>query len=151
MMVAAVSFARWSRTASQHNFFENSDQFILYSTSPWKGLSKEMGQNNPNAEQFYRREVLGKIVITDSTEKATLINALFNSLGRGTEAECHNPRHGIRAVRGDRTVDATVCFDCGNTQFYSNGVKILHTSMSREAQELFNQTLRKHHLPLAKE
>ena len=39
-------------------------------------------------------------------------------MGRLTESGCFQPRHGIRATSGGKTVEVLICFQCRPVYFY---------------------------------
>jgi hypothetical protein len=150
LIVGGVFVIRW-RNSPRH-FLETSDQVIFYSLNPNNYVELPSGAlvKQTKGETFHSNSVLGKVVITDPAEKEALVNSLFDSLSDGSTM-CHEPRHGIRAVRGNQKMDLTVCFMCSNVYFYPDGQPFYEKHMSGSAKKLFNATLRKHHLRLAKE
>jgi hypothetical protein len=129
---------------SQQAVMERSDQFILYSLVPdSQAKVKTVGT-------FHRYGVLGQADINDQNLKAQLVKALYNGINQtGDESGCFNPRHGIRAVRGERTVDAVICFECSRVEFYEIGSRNPQL-ISYEPQKVFDQALNGANLPLGK-
>lgn len=131
---------------SERAVLDNSDQFILYSLMP----HPPMGDRHVKGH-FHHEGILGQTLITDPAKKAKLINALYGGFpgvfsGYG-EHDCFNPRHGIRAKRGGRTVDAEICFECGMVYFSENG-QSKRQPVSEEPQKVFDEALREAKLPL---
>lgn len=104
--------------------------------------------------RFLGIDILGRMVITGS-RKAALLSALYHGIAYNdhNSAACFNPRHAIHCVQGKQTVDVVICFQCEIVRIYVNGRRDdLHgdTTISREPQGMFNQTLSEAGLPLAK-
>ena len=143
LLLVAIYFAR-VRLESQRSVLETSEQFTLYSLSP------NPGGDGPG-ERFHRFPVLGKTVISDGQVKRKLIDALYKSIPEASgAASCHMPRHGIRAVKGSRTLDLTICFACENIYFYDYG-RMSYSEMSASAKPVFNAVLVENHVPLSKD
>lgn len=130
----------------QREVLEQSDQFILYSLRPRGDL---MGKT-PQGEWFHGNYVLGEIVISDAQTKAELTSALYRGIAESNgAAACFQPRHGIRAVHGRRTVDTLICFECGRVDFWENG-KYHEELISGSPRSVFDAALQRRHIPLSK-
>jgi hypothetical protein len=130
---------------SQRNVLEKSEQFTLYSLYPYPG-NRDPGRSLRNFR------IIGSTEIKDASLKAQLVSALYRGIAKndGSEAGCHNPRHGIRAVKGSRIVEVTICFECHNVYFWENG-KPNHQLISTSPEKLFNKVLIDAGVPLSKE
>jgi hypothetical protein len=109
----------WPLTWTQRTVLERADEFTLLSLN-----SYEMGmQARIVGAKFHNHRTLGGVKITDDKLKARLVAALFRAIdeSRGFAAACFKPRHGIRARRGWRTIDAVICFECGHVHFHEWG------------------------------
>lgn len=147
-----------SGLTTQRKTLENSEQFTLYSLDPCSIYAiatdnpKEDHEPKPNTtlkEKFHRYTVLGKTRIVDSAIKARLIRALYGGIDEGGSAGiiCFNPRHGIRVVRGEQTVDLLICFECQKIYAYTNSSSgRAYTSGS--PQKIFDSTLVDAKIPL---
>lgn len=64
-------------------------------------------------ERFHDYRVLGRASVPVGA-RWRLLEALYAGVGESPSlgAGCWEPRHGIHAVRGDRTVDLLICFKC---------------------------------------
>lgn len=63
---------------------------------------------------------------------------------------CFNPRHGIRAVSGGKTVDLLICFECRHVEVYENGKLIMRRDPGTDAAKLyFDRVLTQARVPLA--
>ncbi len=152
LLVATGAFA-WKRGETKR-FLKNSDAFVLYSLEPdFESAIRK------NPIWFHNAAVLGQVTISDPHEKTELTNALFGSFenifsngGRHISVSCHMPRHGIHAVSGERKMDLTICFECHNVEFFVDGESFIQSLVINpdDVKNLYNQTLHKHHLPLAK-
>ena len=125
------------RLESQRRVLETSDSFMLLSLEPFS--------SDRTGEMFHRNhKVLGKLQVTDEVLKQQLVAALYKGIEVGSSGQvaCHNPRHGIRAIKGNRKIEVSICFECLNIYFYENEKKGGVQSTSSYAEKLFNQVLR---------
>jgi hypothetical protein len=72
---------------------DEADEFELYSLDPW----------GREPEGFHGWKILGKTAVKDGTSRRSIIDALERGISEnhGAVAMCFNPRHGVRAIRGD--------------------------------------------------
>lgn len=82
-------------------------------------------------ETFHDYPVLGKIAITDPTERKTIMSVLRSSFDGNDDklASCFWPRHAVRAVENGQTIDYLICFECARMKVYS-GTSTLEKSMA---------------------
>ena len=73
-------------------------------------------------ETFHEYIVLGRADIRDAGQRRELLRALYKGIARsgGRMAACFNPRHGIHATRGGKTVDLLICFECSGIAVYAD-------------------------------
>lgn len=121
----APSYVINSGLTTQRKILENNQQFILYSLDPSSRYSVSTIATETRKsvkEKFHNYDVLGKTRITNPAIKAKLVEALESGIDEGGSAGmmCFDPRHGIRAVRGDQTVDLVICFECQKISVYTN-------------------------------
>lgn len=136
--VLAVSYMALSPLLqSQRGVLEQSDEFTLLSLEP-----SPFKPSPPGAVKFHKHIILGQVKITDPKLKARLTEALFRGIAddKMGGASCFNPRHGIRAVKGSRVVEASICFECGHVYFFD--WRDSHATISRSPVALFDATLR---------
>ena len=82
-------------------------------------------------------------VVLRGDEKAKVLGKLYTSLAEDAEpARCFLPRHGIRAVKGDRYVDLVICFECRQAISYVDGNKG-GAVLSESAQPYFDEVLKR--------
>ena len=96
---------------------EGSGEITLYSLKP---------QSVPltSRVETFRGYPIVKRVVLRGGEKAKILGKLYTSLAEDAEpARCFLPRHGIRAVKGDRYVDLVICFECRQAVSYVDGSK----------------------------
>jgi hypothetical protein len=86
---------------------EKADEFELYSLDPDRTKEKPK-------DAFHGWKVLGKTAIKDKKDRERVLAAVFKGVADsdGSVAACFNPRHGIRAVKGETTVELVICFEC---------------------------------------
>tara|TARA_R110002126_G_scaffold12416_14_gene54039 strand:+ start:1776 stop:2276 length:501 start_codon:yes stop_codon:yes gene_type:complete len=96
----------WAGTTS-----EAPDRVTIYALNPMHVGSESGGDD---VEAFHNYPVLGSVELTNANERAELIRLLYRTIheDNGMRASCFNPRHGIRAQRGDQVADWVICFEC---------------------------------------
>lgn len=92
---------------------------------------------------FHGWQVLGKTIVERSETRRDLVAAFRKGVqeNKGIAAGCFQPRHAIRVVRGETTIDFVICFECMNVGVFEgtkrgNG---FHTTSS--PQPLFDEVL----------
>ncbi len=90
--------------------FSRGKNVTLYSLKP----DRKIGGN----EIFHGFTVLKKTKIDSSNKQFLLKRSLTNGMIGSQGAACFNPRHGLRIVDGEKTVDLVICFECGNFETY---------------------------------
>ena len=93
---------------------EHADSLELLSLHPMINGARFAEPERPTGESFYDHEILGRSTIEAAAERRAMIEAVYEGIvdSDGTVAACFDPRRGIRAVRGDSTVDLVICFEC---------------------------------------
>src|SRR5262249_544091 len=74
------------------------------------------------ANLFHEYDVLHRVRVAEAKQRKELAASLskgfhWNSLRR---ALCFNPRHGLKASCGKRTLDLLICFECSRIQVYQD-------------------------------
>ena len=125
------------------NILENADSFEFYSLEPLK--------KNEEGDKLHGWFVLGKVKIKCEEQKQ-IIESLYKSIAdsNGVGARCFAPRHGIRAKKGEETVDLLVCFECYKVLIIK-GDKRGQETLTASAQKVFDKILEKHNITLAKQ
>ncbi len=93
----------------------SADTLLVFSLEPVAGPSDPKG--------FHGWPVLGQIGV-DKKDREEFVEAVIaGAASKDAErALCFDPRHGIRAVSKDGTVDLVICFECSQVEvFYSGG------------------------------
>jgi len=123
---------------------ENADRFELYSLKPGP-LRKDAD------DTFHGYQVLGKTPVEDAAARQRLIDALKRGIAEndGLAAGCFNPRHGVRAVRGAKTVDVVICFECFSGKIFVDGRHAAGFLTTASPQPAFDRALRDAAVPLA--
>jgi hypothetical protein len=119
----------------------------LYSLEP-----DEQAAKNWKGNTFRGWPVLGKTALKDAKQRQQVLDALDEAVGTGAMAKCFDPRHGIRATHGGKTVDLVLCFECGQVYVYFDPKKSEHTTLSlaRGTQPELDSLLKAAGVPLAK-
>jgi hypothetical protein len=132
---------------SLHSLLQPTSRVFLYSVNP--APYKESARSR--TEMFHGYQVLGRVEITDTKEKQALLDALCEGVRNndGMVIFCFNPRHALRIENTGSRVDLTICFEC--QQIVPHGFN--HDRgivLSREAEVVFDRSVRKHGLPKPK-
>ena len=122
-------------------------KFVLYSLDPRKRHEESLH----NQKVFHGFNILGRAQITDSSEQRALLRALAHGVREndGPPAACFDPRHALHVDQGGRSIDLVICFECSQVHAYGfNQHDSFLTSAS--PQPIFDDSLRRHGLPLAR-
>ena len=119
-------------------------QFDLYSLEP------EPEGKIAKEKLFHGWLVLGKTTVKDAKTRKELFDALQEEADKAPK--CFDPRHGIRATHGGKTVDLVICFHCGHIYIYLDGKdeRADSQTVSRDSQPAFDKVLKAAKVPLAK-
>lgn len=109
-------------------------------------------EGTETAEAFHDYPILGKLQIGTPEQRMHLMNQLTDAIKKsdGTMAKCFWPRHGIRVVDNEKTVDYLICFECLQFHVYEDG-KDERKAITRDPQEPWNRLLTAAGITLAKE
>ena len=104
---------------------------VLEGATEWELLALHPDQKFKSNETFRKWPVLGTTAIKDGDTRKALLAALDKGIadeadrlrkerekGLLTETGCFQPRHGIRATAGGKTVEVLICFECRPIYFY---------------------------------
>ncbi len=152
--VAPIGFAvqfRWERKRRIGAAFplevklvlDKSEKFYIYSLQAERLPASDL-KTMPN---FHGYPISGQTRIRPTPQRTDLIAALWGGLGRRDQAMCFEPRYGVRAVRGSKTVDLLIGFGCEQLEIYDD--RGMHwITVSASAQGVFNRTLAEYDVPL---
>lgn len=119
---------------------EEAPQITVMALSPEEERVPLFSFRRKAVESFHGYRILRTIVIRGET-KSALLGKLYTALAEDAEpARCFNPRHGIRANSGSRSVDLLICFECRQIKSWvdrKEGGSIVGAS----AEEHFNKLL----------
>jgi len=92
---------------------------------------------------FHGWGVLGRTTIK-AGEKAAVLAALRAGIrgNDGMVAGCFNPRHGILATAGGRTVALVICFECMSLQVREDGKATVQALTTAAPQATFDRVLK---------
>jgi hypothetical protein len=124
---------------------ENADTFTLFSLNPDPDIRHQA------KEDFQDYEILGQLNIPSRATRTKLIDALNEGIAASDQTAnmCFNPRHGIRAKKGNETVELLICFECRQIEITSPWVTntLLTTP---DPWPTFNKVLKTAGIPLPK-
>ncbi|HEY2159075.1 MAG TPA: hypothetical protein VGH33_25835 [Isosphaeraceae bacterium] len=106
-------------------------------------ISLEPRDRPANSEEsFHGWKVLGRGDLRDPASRRAIITSVKRGIGAADKvAGCFEPRHGLRATKGDRSADLVICFSCGWIEVHSEG-KTSSVWTSDSPKEAFNKALR---------
>lgn len=124
---------------------QNADSFELLSLDP----SREL---RPADGGFHGWKVLGSTTIKEAATRTKLLDALAKGVAEneGEVAGCFNPRHGIRAKKGQEIVELVICFECLSAQVYVDGKAGKGFLLTSSPQPTFNSVLKQAGVALPK-
>ena len=98
---------------------------------------------------FHGYKVLGRVKIQKGPQRDEMLRALHQAVAnsRGLYIYCFDPRHGIRASAGPRTVDLVICFECERIEIYSPEKSLANTDAT--AKPILDAALKRAGLPLS--
>ncbi|MDC3960559.1 hypothetical protein [Polyangium jinanense] len=116
-LVAAPVLGCSSLPDSAVAVLEGADSFQVLALDPDRGEEPP-----PGVETFHGHQVLAKGDV-EGPEARERIAGIVNAGVRkgGTQAKCFNPRHGVHAVQGGRTVDLVICYECSALEVVEDG------------------------------
>ena len=133
---------------------KNADAFTLFSIQP------EPDYKHTSTNTFQDHVILGQVDVKSKDTRTKLIAALKDGIDEQNKRvppgeiwlpDCFNPRHGIRATKGNETVELLICFECEQIQGSSNQGKSWSFITTRTPAAVFNRVLKEAHIPLAED
>lgn len=120
LIAAGIGVYLWRSTGG---IPDDPDQIILFSID-----GMQSGEVNPKRtlqagqELLFDYPVLGKIEIGDPDLRRKVISAIKADIRSGANgSKCFWPRHVLRVVKGGKTIDLVICFECHNFELHKNG------------------------------
>jgi hypothetical protein len=145
LLAVAVAAGDRSPSREARAILDKAKQLELYSLEP----DEKEAAVNPNGG-FHGWKILGMTVVKDAGDRKKLLGAFYKGLkdSKGDMAKCFNPRHGIRAAAGGKSVDAVICFECLQVIYFVDG-KQTRDTLTETPQRVFDEVLKKAKVPLA--
>ena len=142
-LLSAASFAGCGRHVDAPD--AAAESFILYSIDGYED------PKNKSLESFHGYPVLGKRSVKDTKTREELVAAFEDGVSRsdGEGYTCFWPRHAIRTVRGGKTTDYLICFECHQYQVFIGEEFPPYKTIDGAPLAKFNAILRRTGLPLA--
>lgn len=110
-------------------------------------------ERDASADGFHDWKVLGRTKIDGSRERSRIASSVLKGISEsdGSVAACFNPRHGIRVVVKEQTIDLVLCFQCSQIKVY-RGVGDAKESVltAKTAEVKLDAILKDAGVPLAK-
>jgi hypothetical protein len=134
---------------------DDPDEVTLFSTDGRRERNP-LDRDKPTDKEFlYHFPVLGRVSITDPELRRRVVAAVKHDLDDSSDPEghlCFFPRHVLRVVKGGRTIDLVICFQCNSYRVYADGKPASDKSppVGKSSQDLLNKILADAGVPLAK-
>jgi hypothetical protein len=115
-----VTLGRAEDQPKKKNAIPAEARAILDKADSFELLSLDPSPEGEVKDGFHDWKVLGKTEVKDAETRKKLVSALAKGAEEndGTVANCFNPRHGIRATHGKKTVELVICFECLQVKGY---------------------------------
>lgn len=143
-----------SLPAEVENLLTNADEFTLFSINP------DPDFNHQSTNTFQGHAILGQLDVKSVGTRTKLIAALDTGIAQEAKIQaggaywsvaCFNPRHGIHASKGDKSVELLICFECAQIQIHSSDGKDWYFCLPiGEQPGIFNDVLKEAGVPLPK-
>lgn len=122
---------------------ESADTFTLFSIDPTPAFEGKA------TNTFQGRIILGQLDVQSRGTRMELIDALNQGISAGKSvALCFNPRHGMRARKGDETVELLICFECGQIYVTSHSATSQLFMTTTNPASIFNRVLKEAGIPV---
>lgn len=109
-------------SADAHAVLTEPETFEILSLHP--SPHEEAGAPTP-ADDFHGYKTLGRAAVDEPSERRRIVELLYRGIREsdGSVAACFNPRHGIHAEAGGRSVDFVICYECLSMFVYEDGAE----------------------------
>lgn len=99
-------------SAEVNQWLSDATELQIYSLNPRPSSMED--KELASREHFHDYAILGHATIRDRKRAREILNLVYRGIHEsdGTVAACFDPRHGIRATSGERTVDFVICYEC---------------------------------------
>jgi hypothetical protein len=122
--------AIWERVAE-------ADRLNIYS------LSREQASGSEGCERLHGYPILSQVDVV-GPRTAEVYSSLRAGSEEGTLGQrCFMPRHGVRAIRGEKALDLVICFACTNMAMFESSEceNFVWADMSTRPQSLLDEYL----------
>jgi hypothetical protein len=141
ILLAGAAYVASEFIRSVPAYANDPDELVLFSIDG-NDHDSDRGIEGTKRIRFYGFPVLGYTYITDPTVRREVVAAVKKSMrfARPYGARCFNPRHVLRVVKGEETVDLVICYECDLYHYYRNG-KEKYGTIWHDSQPLLDKIL----------
>ena len=83
-------------------------------------------------EVFHQFPVIDKLQIDDPQDREGIMSAIQLGVDEGeTPAECFYPRHGLRIITNETTIEYNICFECSHLEVYVDSIQVRKSTISQ--------------------
>lgn len=130
------------------NMLGSAKKVILYSLEPG-----EAGTRDVNGECvglcYYGFSVLGQVEVSIRSRLIGQLTSWWRNPEPEEAALCFDPRHGVRIITAEKTIDFVVCFECEGVQVYVNSLAVDVTPHPTDIQRDWDRLLKNAGVQLA--
>lgn len=100
-------------------------------------------QSHSDLKKFHGYPILGSIALTDKKYLGNMANELDRAVDTNDSfgVRCFWPRHGLRAVVKNKTIEILICFQCHRLHVWVDGEHAIVIEMDSTPKPLFNKPL----------
>lgn len=122
LLVAGCSSSETNRLPSRaETTLRGAERMELFALDP---TPLSMSGGAPDTEKLHGYAITGHASLDDAAQRKQLADLILRGIhdSDGRVAACFNPRHGIRAVRADETLELVICFECLSMSAFGNAL-----------------------------
>jgi hypothetical protein len=131
-------------TVEEQEIFKKSTKIEILSIgnelNGWADFAKKGNQKLNEIDGFHGYKILKTASVSIVQFRQRITESLFNSIGNGQIKRCFSPRHGVRAIYKNKTVELLICFECGHVYVF-NGKGYKFSSISEIGRDYFNNLI----------
>lgn len=135
-------------TDAQRDILKNAESFELLALDPGYDTRKS---DRHDDEYFRDFLILGSQLLEKKQEQYDVLSALYQGITEndGIAAMCFDPRHGVRAKKGDATVDLVICFECLQIYVYNTAGERTMVTTSESPRAMLTKILNQYGIQVA--
>jgi hypothetical protein len=143
LVSAGISSAPLANRTELINAVASAKKIILFSLEPG-----DSGQRDPDTGAclghcYFGWPVLGQVKISPRSKLLGQMSAWVKTPEPNEQALCFDPRHGLRIITEESTIDFVVCFECEGIEVYVDSKLIALSPKPSNVQRDWDRILKK--------